>query len=146
MTVKGGTPVVSIVLPVFNEHESLAPLIAEIDSVFGGLSYEIVAVDDGSKDGSLRELNRLSNDCHALRVVTLEVHAGQSAAFAAGFEAACGQYVMTMDADGQNDPADGLKLLDIVRGPGPATAAVGYRMQRPPPPRRSAPADSTNWI
>ena len=57
MTVKGETPVVSIVLPVFNEHENLAPLIAEIDSVFGGLSYEIVAVDDGSTDGSLRELS-----------------------------------------------------------------------------------------
>jgi len=125
--VKGETPVVSIVLPVFNEHENLAPLIAEIDSVFGRLSYEIVAVDDGSTDGSLRELNRLRNDCQALRVVSLEVHAGQSAAFVAGFETARGQYVMTMDADGQNAPADGLKLLDVVRGPGPATAAVGYR-------------------
>ena len=130
MTVQGETPVVSIVLPVFNEFENLAPLIAEIESVFGGLAYEIVAVDDGSTDGSLRELSRLSNDCQALRVVSLEGHAGQSAAFAAGFEAARGQYVMTMDADGQNAPADGLKLLDVVRGPGPATAAVGYRMGR----------------
>ena len=130
MTVRGETPVVSIVLPVFNEFENLVPLIAEIESVFGGLPYEIVAVDDGSTDGSLRELSRLSNDCRALRVVSLGMHAGQSAALAAGFEAARGQYVMTMDADGQNAPTDGLKLLDVVCGPGPATAAVGYRMGR----------------
>ncbi len=123
-------PVVSIVLPVFNERENLGPLVAEIDMVFAAEAFEIVAVDDGSTDGSLEELRRLTNDGFPLSVVCLEAHAGQSAAFAAGFDAARGEWVLTMDADGQNDPADGLRLLETVRAPGPGTAAVGYRTRR----------------
>jgi glycosyltransferase involved in cell wall biosynthesis len=123
-------PLVSIVLPVFNERENVGPLVAEIDAVFVDESYEIVAVDDGSSDGSLEELDRLGTATSRLRVVCLETHAGQSAALAAGFDAARGEWILTMDADGQNAPGDGLKLLDVVRGPGPATAAVGYRVRR----------------
>ncbi len=124
------TPIVSIVVPVFNERANVGPLLDEIERVFSELAHEVVAVDDGSTDGSLEELERLSNDFGGLRVVSLEAHAGQSAAFAAGFDAARGRFVLTMDADGQNDPADGLRLLEVVCGPGSATAAVGYRVQR----------------
>ena len=124
------TPIVSIVVPVFNERANVGPLLDEIEGVFAELAHEVVAVDDGSTDGSLEELERLSNDFGGLRVVSLEAHAGQSAAFAAGFDAARGRFVLTMDADGQNDPADGLRLLEVVCGPGSATAAVGYRVQR----------------
>ncbi|MCZ6858280.1 MAG: glycosyltransferase [Gemmatimonadetes bacterium] len=124
------TPILSIVVPVFNERANLAPLLEEIETVFSELAHEVLAVDDGSTDGSLEELDRLSNDYDELRVVSLEAHAGQSAALAAGFDAARGQFVLTMDADGQNDPADGLRLWEVVCGPGSATAAVGYRVQR----------------
>ncbi len=124
------TPIVSIVVPVFNERANVGPLLEEIERVFSELAHEVVAVDDGSTDGSLEELERLSNDFGGLRVVSLEAHAGQSAAFAAGFDAARGRFVLTMDADGQNDPADGLRLLEVVCGPGSATAAIGYRVQR----------------
>ncbi len=124
------TPIVSIVVPVFNERANVGPLLDEIERVFSELAHEVVAVDDGSTDGSLEELERLSNDFGGLRVVSLEAHAGQSAAFAAGFDAARGRFVLTMDAEGQNDPADGLRLLEVVCGPGSATAAVGYRVQR----------------
>ena len=123
-------PLVSIVLPVFNERENLGPLVAEIDSVFAAEAYEIVAVDDRSSDGSVEQLRRLSRDGFPLRLVCLDAHAGQSAALAAGFDAARGEWVLTMDADGQNAPADGLRLLETVRGPGLATAAVGYRTRR----------------
>ncbi len=124
------TPILSIVVPVLNERANLGPLLDEIETVFADLAHEVLAVDDGSTDGSLEELDRLSNDYNELRVVSLESHAGQSAALAAGFHAARGQFVLTMDADGQNNPADGLRLLEALRASSSATAAIGYRMQR----------------
>lgn len=123
-------PVVSIVLPVLDEGPNLAPLLGELTTVFGDIPHEIVAVDDGSTDDSLQELQRLSNGCPALRVLSLDRHRGQSAALAAGFDAARGELVLTMDADGQNAPQDGLRLLEAVRGDGSVTVAVGYRTGR----------------
>jgi dolichol-phosphate mannosyltransferase len=122
-------PALTIVLPVFNEKENLEPLVAEIEAAFAGEAFEIIAVDDGSGDGSLGELHRLSTRYPRLCTRSLEAHAGQSAALSAGFDAARGHWVMTMDADGQYDPADGLVLLETVRS-GRATAAVGYRLGR----------------
>lgn len=119
----------TIILPVFNEKENLAPLVSEIAATFAGEDFEIVAVDDGSTDGSLDELHRLSTRYPRLCLRSLEAHAGQSAALCAGFDAARGRWVMTMDADGQYDPADGLQLLETVRS-GAAAAAVGYRLDR----------------
>ncbi len=124
------SPVVSIVLPVLDERLNLAPLIEELTTVFESTPHEIVAVDDGSVDGSLEELVRLSNGSASLRVLSLERHRGQSAAFAAGFEAARGEFVLTMDADGQNAPEDGLRLLELVLSDESATVAVGYRVGR----------------
>jgi glycosyltransferase involved in cell wall biosynthesis len=124
------TPVLSVVIPVFNERANLGPLLDEITRVFSELAHEVVVVDDGSTDGSLEELDRLSSEYSELCVVSLESHGGQSAALAAGFDAARGQFVLTMDADGQNDPADGLRLLEALRESSSATVAVGYRMQR----------------
>ena len=123
-------PVVTIVLPVFNERLNLGPLMEELATAFEGTPHEIVAVDDGSTDGSLEELLRLSNGSPSLRVLSLERHRGQSAAFAAGFETARGEFILTMDADGQNAPEDGLRLLEVVRGDRSATVAVGYRVGR----------------
>ena len=104
----------SIVIPIYNEAESLPGLYAELDAVLQTLrkSYEIIAVDDGSCDDSLQVLKKLSvNDPH-LVIVRLRRNFGQTAAFAAGFDQACGAVVVTIDADGQNDPADIPKLLD----------------------------------
>jgi glycosyltransferase involved in cell wall biosynthesis len=119
-----------VVLPVYNERENLAPLIEEIGAALRGVSHEIVAVDDGSADGSLQELERLSASHATLRVVALEANAGQSAAFTAGFDAARGDVVVTMDADGQNDPADVPALLDELARSPELTAVVGYRVRR----------------
>lgn len=104
----------SIVIPVHNEAESLPELHAELTAVLQALgkSYEIVAVDDGSRDNSLLVLKQLSDcDPHVV-VVSLRRNFGQTAAFAAGFEQARGATVITIDADGQNDPADIPRLLD----------------------------------
>lgn len=121
---------ISLVLPIHNEQPNLVPLFEEIAVALQGIVHEIVAVDDGSSDGSLEELRLLRNRYPALRVLALARQGGQSCATAAGFAAARGDVVVTLDADGQNDPADIPTLLEaLVREPGLA-AAVGYRVSR----------------
>jgi glycosyltransferase involved in cell wall biosynthesis len=119
------TLALSIILPVFDEAGALPGLYAELTQVLGALgkSYEIIAVDDGSRDKSLTILKQLAqNDPHVV-VVALRRNFGQTAAFAAGFDHARGEAVITLDADGQNDPADIPRVLskldegyDIVSG------------------------------
>ncbi len=121
----------SLVVPLYNERDNLPLLIEEIGRALGriGSDYEIVAVDDGSTDGSLDALKELRRDHPELHIVALAARAGQSAAFAAGFRAACGRTIVTLDADLQNDPADIPALLAELERSG-ATAVVGYRVNR----------------
>src|SRR5712692_4378028 len=93
-----GSVELSLVIPVYNERDNLAPLLEEIAVALRGASYEVVAVDDGSTDGSLPELKRLRVAHPELRVVAFERNAGQTAAFAAGFRAARGAILVTLDA------------------------------------------------
>ncbi|PYO34471.1 MAG: glycosyltransferase [Gemmatimonadetes bacterium] len=123
------SPELSLVVPVFNERENLAPLLLEIAAALRGTPYEVVAVDDGSTDGSLDELKHLKATDVALRIVSFERNSGQTAAFAAGFQAARGATIVTIDADLQNDPADIPVLLAELRRSG-ASAVVGYRANR----------------
>ena len=115
----------SIVLPVYDEGGALPGLHAELTAVLTSLGkrYEIIAVDDGSRDESLAVLKRLAQDDPHLVVISLRRNFGQTAAFAAGFDHARGDVVITLDADGQNDPADVPMILskldegyDIVSG------------------------------
>ena len=103
----------SIVVPVFNEEENVEPLICEIRGALAQAqkSYEIVAVDDGSSDGTFAVLRRLHRQERALNVVRLKRNFGQTAALAAGLAYASGEIVVLMDGDGQNDPADIPALL-----------------------------------
>src|SRR5213076_1553593 len=94
-----------------------------------GRSYEVVAVDDGSADGSLDVLKRLKRDHPQLHIVAFARNAGQTAAVASGFRAARGAVIVTLDADLQNDPADIPALVAELERSG-ATAVVGYRMNR----------------
>jgi glycosyltransferase involved in cell wall biosynthesis len=105
---------ISIVIPVYNEAESLPLLHAELDATLraSGKCYEIIAVDDGSSDDSLGVLKQLAAADPHLVIVGLRRNFGQTAAFAAGFDQARGEVVITLDADGQNDPADIPLLLD----------------------------------
>ena len=117
-------------VPVYNERDNLAPLVTEIAAALGaGASYEIVAVDDGSTDGSLAELQRLKTAHPQLHIVSFARNAGQTAAFAAGFRAARGSVIVTLDADLQNDPADIPALVSALRSGG-TTAVAGYRVGR----------------
>src|SRR3974377_1165149 len=93
---------ISLVMPVYNEAEALPSLHAELDASLKALgkSYEIIAVDDGSRDNSLTVLKQLAEcDPHVV-VVSLRRNFGQTAAFAAGFDQARGAIVITIDADG----------------------------------------------
>jgi dolichol-phosphate mannosyltransferase len=122
----------SVVVPVYNERDNLPLLVAEIGSALGGGvggRYEIVAVDDASTDGSLDVLKTLQRGHPELRIIGFAENAGQSAAFAAGFRAARGPVVVTLDADLQNDPADVPGLVAELARSG-ATAVVGYRTDR----------------
>lgn len=121
---------VSVVLPIHNEQGNLTPLIDEIAMALRGIRHEIVAVDDGSTDGSAGELDRMRERHACLRIVRLVRRAGQSAAVAAGIDASRGETVVTLDADGQNDPADIPSLLGRLEADPTLTAVVGYRVRR----------------
>ena len=119
----------SLVIPVYNERDNLAPLIGEIEQALRGRRFEIVAVDDGSTDGSLETLKELKRVHPALHILSFAANAGQTAAFAAGFQAARAPVIVTLDADGQNDPADIPAVVDALATSG-AAAVAGYRVGR----------------
>ena len=105
-------PALSVVVPVYNEEGNVAPLVGEIVAALRGrLEFEIVYVDDCSRDGTLEALRRLKADVPELRVVRHLANSGQSAAIRNGAKAARGAWIATLDGDGQNDPADIPKLL-----------------------------------
>lgn len=103
----------SVVIPVYNEEENVEPLIVEIEVALAALGkgYEIVMVDDGSKDATFAKLRSISERLAKLKVVRLKRNFGQTAALAAGLAQARGAVVILMDGDGQNDPADIPALL-----------------------------------
>lgn len=110
-------PKISILLPIYNEKENILTLLSELTTVMDafGRAYEIIAVDDGSKDGSREILESASKTIPQLKVIFFRINTGQTAALDAGMRHASGEYVVTMDADRQNDPKDipsMIKLLD----------------------------------
>jgi dolichol-phosphate mannosyltransferase len=111
------TPQLSVVVPVFNEQDNVAPLIHEITAALRGRApdqggdFEIVYVDDCSRDGTLDALRALKAQVPELRVVRHVTQSGQSTAIRNGVKAARGAWIATLDGDGQNDPADIPKLL-----------------------------------
>ncbi len=110
----GEAPEISLFLPVLNEEPNLRPLHGKIDEALAhlGRTAEIIYVDDGSTDGSLEVLRELARLDPRVRVIALRRNYGQTAAMAAGIDAARGKVLIPMDADLQNDPADIARLLD----------------------------------
>ena len=106
----------SVVVPVRNEAGNIEPLIAEIRAqMAANKPYEIVYVDDGSDDETPGTLRRLASVCPELRVIRHRAPAGQSAAIMTGVQAAGAPVIITLDGDGQNDPADIPNLLGVFR-------------------------------
>ncbi|HET6882290.1 MAG TPA: glycosyltransferase family 2 protein [Pirellulales bacterium] len=137
----------SIVVPVYNELESIEPLHAEISEAAQALGrpYEIVLVDDGSSDGSAAALDRLARHDSAVRVIHFRRNFGQTAAMRAGIQHATGEVVVTLDADLQNDPADiPLLLAKLDEG---YDLVHGWRRQRHDALlSRKIPSRIANWI
>jgi dolichol-phosphate mannosyltransferase len=123
----------SVVVPVMNEAENVAPLAREIAAATKGEDAEIIFVDDGSTDATAEVLKALKNEIPQLRVIQHERNSGQSRGVRTGVIAARGQFIATLDGDGQNDPADIPKLLSVLRDAAPADRlgmVAGVRAQR----------------
>ncbi|MBL6852447.1 MAG: glycosyltransferase family 2 protein [Alphaproteobacteria bacterium] len=107
----------SVVVPVMNEAENVGPLAREIAAAVRGENAEIIFVDDGSTDSTARVLQDLKGEIPSLRVLQHGRNAGQSRGIRTGVRAARSSTIVTLDGDGQNDPADIPKLLAVFRGP-----------------------------
>jgi dolichol-phosphate mannosyltransferase len=107
-------PTLSIVVPVRNESENVLPLVEEIHAALeGGPAFEVIYVDDGSDDETAARLGEAAARFPAFRAVTHAASCGQSAAIWTGVQAAQGTWIVTLDGDGQNDPADIPRLTGI---------------------------------
>ncbi len=122
-------PRLSVVIPIRDERENLAPLWGELKERLEvlGLSFEVILADDGSRDGSGRTIDEMASGDPRIRALHLERPCGQSAALGAAFRAARGELVLTMDGDLQCDPADIRRMLESL---GTLDALVGYRLRR----------------
>jgi len=139
-------PRLSVIVLVYNEVDSVAPLHAELSGVLASLDvpYEILYVDDGSRDGSTEKLAQLALHDHHVRVVSFRRNFGQTAAVQAGIDHSRGEILVFMDGDLQNDPHDIPKLLDkIDEG---YDVASGWRRDRKDETSRVLPSKIANWI
>ena len=135
MTLFRRTPLeLSIVVPVRNEAENILPLLAEIHAALEGRGeFEVVYVDDGSRDQTAARLAEALAQYPRLRVLAHRASCGQSAALMTGVRAARGEWIATLDGDGQNDPADIARLLaarDGATRPARLQLVAGYRRKR----------------
>jgi glycosyltransferase involved in cell wall biosynthesis len=121
----------SVVLPIYNEHENIPILLEEVRAAIAplGIRYEIVAVDDGSTDSSHAVLRESTAVFPMLRVLAFEKNAGQTAALDAGWRASRGELVVSLDADLQNDPADIPGMLRTLEESA-ADMVIGVRVNR----------------
>ena len=126
------TPQLSVVVPVHNEEDNVAPLVGEIVTALRGrIDFEIVYVDDASKDATLQRLRDLQATVPELRVIRHVSNAGQSTAVRNGVKAARAPWIATLDGDGQNDPADIPNLLAKRDAGDPQTKLyAGWRVNR----------------
>lgn len=120
----------SVIVPAFNEVESVAELAAEIKAALdkAGGDFELIFVNDGSYDGTAEKLDELARADRRIRVLHLQRNSGKSAAYSAGFDAATGELVVTLDADLQDDPAELPKLLAALDSG--ADLAIGWKQGR----------------
>lgn len=122
-------PELTVILPVYNEEDCIEQVLRELFAALDALDgeTEVIAVDDGSGDATPGILRRIAAGRPGMRILRLEPNAGQSAAMGAAFKAAGGRRIVTLDADGQNDPADIPLLLEKLDG---HDVCCGYRRNR----------------
>jgi glycosyltransferase involved in cell wall biosynthesis len=135
----------SLVIPVYNEADSLVPLVGEIDEALAahGTPYEIVFVDDGSTDRSFTVMKQLAGEREDVRVVKLRRNFGKAAALSHGFAAARGDVIVTMDGDRQDDPAEiGNLTAPLADG---YDLVSGWKQRRQDPLNKTLPSRFFNW-
>ncbi len=134
-------PKYSVVIPLKNEEENVDKLIHELETVMNDLSepWELICVDDGSTDDTLAILKQLTAHKKYLRILVFSRNFGQSSAFDAGFKAAQGEFVITLDGDRQNDPADIPKMIDMIAD---YDLVCGQRIKRKDPLSKKV----TSWL
>lgn len=136
----------TLIIPLLNEEESLRPLMEKIRDTLNnsGLTYEIIFIDDGSTDGSMKVLEELHTAHKEVNVIQFRRNFGKAAAYTAGFARAKGQFVITMDADLQDDPAEipGL-LAKLDEG---YDLVSGWKKKRFDPLGKTLPSKFFNWV
>jgi glycosyltransferase involved in cell wall biosynthesis len=140
-------PTLSIVVPVYNEVESLDELVRAVESAMSsmGSDYEIVFVDDGSTDGSFQKLKALAEDRPAIRLFSFRRNLGKSPALTCGFQKARGAFIVTLDADLQDDPRDIAMMYEHLRRED-ADVVSGWRQHRQDSPLKIAASKLFNLL
>ena len=138
---------ISVVIPLYNEDESLPELITWIARVMkeNKFSYEIVMIDDGSSDSSWKVLSELATQNSAIKGIRFQRNYGKSAALHEGFQAAQGNVVITMDADMQDSPDEIPELYRMVMEDG-YDLVSGYKQKRYDPITKTIPSKFYNWV
>lgn len=138
---------VSVVIPAYNEAESVALLAVQVDSVLASLGkrYEIVFVDDGSTDDTFVELTRVAESVPSVRAVQFRRNFGKSAALTAGFQEAQGKIILTMDADLQDDPQEIPRFLAALED-GNYDLVSGWKFPRHDPASKTWPSRLFNSV
>ncbi len=136
----------SIVIPLLNEEESLRPLFQRIEEAVNplGLSYEVIFIDDGSSDGSMDVLRELHGRSQVVRIVQFRRNFGKAAAYSAAFSRVRGKYVVTMDADLQDDPAEIPNLIEKLEEG--YDLVSGWKEKRHDPLGKTIPSRFFNWV
>ena len=137
-------PDLSVVVPVYDEAESLPALADEIRAALRGLAFEVWLVDDGSIDDSWAVIERLQTEDSRFAGVRFRRNYGKSAALAAGFQRARGRYIATLDADLQDDPAELPQM--VARLEGGADLVSGWKRRRRDPWEKRIPSKFFNWV
>jgi len=137
----------SAVIPVFNEEESLAALHAELVevAVASGYDLEIIFIDDGSKDGSWQTIERLAQEDSRVRGIRFRRNFGKAAGLSAGFEEARGEFVFTLDADLQDDPHEIPRFLEAMNEHN-LDVVSGWKKKRLDPWHKVYPSRVFNWM
>lgn len=138
---------ISVVIPVYNEEKNIPHLYDELSAALNelGMSYEVVVIDDGSKDGSFEALKAVHEKDSRWQIIQFRRNFGQTAGMAAGFKAAQGKVVISIDADLQNDPRDIGKLLEKMHEG--YDIVSGWRKDRKEPfISRRLPSMTANWL
>ncbi len=140
----GKNPEISVVVPLLNEDESLNELVRKIEKALTAFSFEILLVDDGSKDRSWKVIESLSGEYAVVKGIKLRRNYGKSAALQAGFDSASGKFVVTMDADLQDDPFEIPEMIEKLKNG--ADLVSGWKKKRHDPMSKTVPSRFFNAV